>query len=643
LNKAITVQLIRKAMNWPATQIFRGHRRGRLVRHYFLTSVVLIAGGLITSGLLEIYFRYHESREHLAILQREAAAVAAVKIERFIRDVETAMKAASKGQDIADGELSANYKFELKRLFFLAPAITEAMVLDADGIKLLEMSRFRGVSDIKRDFSTSAAFQHTKRGNPYLGRVYFVHRSEPYMTIALPIEQFKGNTIGVLQAEVNLKYVWDVVSEIKPGNAGYAYAVTRSGDLIAHPDLSLVLQQRNVAQLTQVKQAFQSSISVTQPKAVAVHNLQGKEVISSYALIPSVGWAVFIERPVEDAYEPLYASVFRTSSLLLVGFGVALLATLSVGRRVVRPLETLRNGVERIRRGDLTARLDLKTGDEIEILADEFNEMATHLREAYSGLEQKVVERTRELMNANARLAESSAHKSLFLANVNHDLRTPVSAIIGYARLLRREAGGQISNLQKANLADLLNNAERLLNLIDSLLDFSRIEAGKVDVKLETVSVEEVVQTAVAAVAQTMNGGPVRLVKEINAGLPALMADREKFRQVVLNLLDNAVKFTERGEIKISVAQCDGTLKLAVSDTGIGIANEDLPHLFKEFFRGKSATRGTGLGLAIAKRFVDVLGGDIKVESRLGKGSTFTVTLPLDQSETVNPSAKLAS
>jgi signal transduction histidine kinase len=129
-------------------------------------------------------------------------------------------------------------------------------------------------------------------------------------------------------------------------------------------------------------------------------------------------------------------------------------------------------------RGDLTTRLDLKTGDEIEILADEFNEMATHLREAYSGLELKVAERTRELTNANEKLAKASEHESRFLANVNHELRTPVSAIIGYANLLMRETRGQLSPLQAENLQDLLSNAKRQLALIDSLLEFAKIEAG---------------------------------------------------------------------------------------------------------------------------------------------------------------------
>jgi len=126
--------------------------------------------------------------------------------------------------------------------------------------------------------------------------------------------------------------------------------------------------------------------------------------------------------------------------------------------------------------------------------------------------------------------------------------------------------------------------------------------------------------------------GEVQIILDIAPNIPLLRTDREKLRQIVLNLLDNAVKFTPCGEIKIAAARCNGALKLVVSDTGIGIAQEDLHHLFEEFYRSKSTTRGTGLGLAIVKKFVNVLGGEIAVESELGKGSTFTVTVPLDVS-----------
>ena len=214
-----------------------------------------------------------------------------------------------------------------------------------------------------------------------------------------------------------------------------------------------------------------------------------------------------------------------------------------------------------------------------------------------------------------------------------------MSAIIGYARLVLRATEGQISQLQRENLQDLLHNAERLLNQIDSLLEFSKIEAGKMAVHVEPVKVNEVIQGAISTIESTLNGANVRIIREIASDLPALNTDREKLRQILINLLDNAVKFTDRGEIKIAASQQNGSLQLVVSDTGIGIEKEELNQIFEAFHRGDSSSskkyRGTGLGLAIVKKFVNLLGGQVAVESEVGRGSVFTVTLPLDYGEAV--------
>jgi signal transduction histidine kinase len=241
------------------------------------------------------------------------------------------------------------------------------------------------------------------------------------------------------------------------------------------------------------------------------------------------------------------------------------------------------------------------------------------------------------LRAANVKLADASKHKSRFLANVNHELRTPLSSIIGYARLLQRETDEQITSLQRENLADLLCNAERLLGMIDSLLDLAKIESGKMDVQITPVRVEELIQAAVAVVEPMLDGNSVRLVQDVPLRMASVATDREKFRQIILNLLGNAVKFTDRGEIRVSARQENGYFKLAVADTGIGIDKADLERIFKEFDRGRLASagshRGTGLGLAIVKSLVDVLGGTIAVESAIGEGSRFIVTLPVNSQE----------
>lgn len=799
------MQIIHRLLESSFIRTLRGRRRGRLVRHYFFISAILIGGGLITSGLLEIYFRYKESLEHLSLLQQEVTTGVAFKIERFIQEIQTTMKAATRSREIALKGLSPEYKFELQKLLLIEPAITEAVALDAHGIVNMQASRLRTVlAEGKRDLSKTAAFQQAKQGTSYFSPVYFVRDSEPYMSISVPIERFAGEVIGVLQAEVNLKYIWEVVSGIKVGKAGYAFVVSGSGDLIAHPDISLVLQRLNVAQLNYVKAALQSTPGVLKPKAVVARNIQGKKVFSSYALIPSLNWAVFVERPVEEAYEPLYASILRTSSLLLIGLGMALFASFFVARRVVRPLRTLRQGVERIGGGDLGFRLELKSGDEIEVLADEFNKMASQLQDSRTNMEQKVEERTRDLAESleqqtatseilrvisssptdiqpvldavaesasrlcdatdaqinrfegdvlrrvasygsmpiphrigeeipftrgrvdgriiidrqtihvhditeveteypdakplhqlsgtrtilgtpllrkgnpigsivirrtevrpftdkqiallktfadqaviaieNVRLFHeieqksllleaANKHKSQFLANVSHELRTPLNAIIGFTRMVIRKTKDQIPQLQKDNLQKVLISSEHLLSLINDLLDLAKIESGRMEVFPESFKVEEVIQVATSTVEPMLKDGRVRLITEINRDVPTLNTDREKLKQSILNLLSNAAKFTEKGEIKVSAWHENGSLKLEVSDTGIGMKKEALENIFDEFRQADmSSSRkfgGTGLGLAIVKRFVNLLGGDIGVESEVGKGSTFTITLPL--------------
>jgi signal transduction histidine kinase/HAMP domain-containing protein len=379
-------------------ELFRGRRRGRLVRHYFVISVILLGGGLITSGLLEIYFGYWENQENVNLLQQEVAAAAAFKTEQFIQQIEAALRTATKSPEIARKGLSEEFQAELTRLLLVTPAIEEAMVLDLAGHIRLQASRFRAVlPEDKEEMPPQTAFETAKEGKSFFGPVYFARDSEPYSSIAVPIERFAGDPIGILWAKVNLKYIWEVIQEIKIGKAGYAYIVTRSGDLVAHPDLSLVLRRHNLAHLHQVGAAFQTNSTAGKGESLTAQSFQGIKVFSSSVLIPRLDWAVIIERPLAEAYEPLYASLFRTSSLLLIGLWMALLASIYVARRVVRPLRTLRLGVERIGKGDLDFRLQIKTGDEIELLADEFNKMTGALQEAYTGLEHKVVERTQEL------------------------------------------------------------------------------------------------------------------------------------------------------------------------------------------------------------------------------------------------------
>src|SRR5262249_25039787 len=261
--------LIQKLRSYIQNRRVRQKRR-HLVRNYFLISLILISGGLITSGLSELYFRYRESVVDLVRLQQEITFGVAAKIEQFVQEIERTTRGAAKSREITEKGLSPEYRFELRRLLAIAPAITEAVAIDSDGKSRVAVSRLNRILDAKIDSELPApqlapALQLTKEGKSYFNPVSFPRDCEAYMTIAVPIERYVGRAIGILQVQVNLKYVWDLVSKLKVGTEGYAYAVARNGDLIAHPEISLVLQRRNVAHLDQVRLAFQSRTCSASP------------------------------------------------------------------------------------------------------------------------------------------------------------------------------------------------------------------------------------------------------------------------------------------------------------------------------------------------------------------------------------------
>ena len=243
----------------------------------------------------------------------------------------------------------------------------------------------------------------------------------------------------------------------------------------------------------------------------------------------------------------------------------------------------------------------------------------------------------RGIEEKSQQLEVANRHKSDFLARVSHDLRTPLNAIMGFTRIVVRRMEGQMPDIQKENLQKVLISSEHLLNLINGLLDLAKIDAGKMEVSADTFRVEDIINMTTATVEPLLKDGRVRIVRDVTPDLPPLKTDRDKLKQILLNLLSNAAKFTEQGEIRVSASRENGTLKLAVSDTGIGMKQKSLEHIFEEFQQAEKTTAskygGTGLGLAIVKKFINLMGGEIVVESEEGRGSKFTITLPMERKQ----------
>jgi signal transduction histidine kinase len=784
-------------------------RRGRLelsttqsvlFRKYIVYFVALVSAALLLSGMVGLHFTYQESKAARLNLQREKANAAAGRIESFLKELERQLgwvrllPLASSNPE--------QQQLEYLKLLRLVPAVSDAALLDGTGREQLRVSR-RDPNVIAShvDFSGTQPFVHARNGHPYFGPVYFRRDSEPYMTMAV------GGLAGdgsVTLAEVNLKFIWELISEINAGKGGVAYIVDSSGHLIAHPDIGKVLQKTDLSSHWPVRVARGELQAPDGGNRVMIaRGPGGHEALIAYATIQSLDWQVFVEQPLSEALGPLYASLGRTGLLLLAGLLLSLTVSLFLARRMVTPIRAIQAGAARIAAGQLEQRIDVHTGDELEALASEFNNMARQLRESYGDLERKVEERTRdlaqslqqqtatsevlkkisrssfdlnrvleELIRSVVKLAQADAaalytrqatgiyelvvshsedagllgflesrvrqikprphtasaraiaasepaqipdvqaepgypwpdlgfrtslavpimrdgltvglivalrgvkspftakeialvttfadqagiaienvklfneianksreleianrHKSEFLANVSHELRTPLNAIIGFSEVLRERMFGELNEKQAEYLEDIHSSGRHLLALINDILNLSKIEAGRMELALACFDLRDAVNQSVSLVRERASRRDITISLEFAPEVSTCVADERKFKQIMLNLLSNSVKFTpQKGKVRIRVSRRDRMTEISVSDTGVGIAQDHLNVIFDEFRQvGADALvkhEGTGLGLALAKRFVELHGGTITVESELGAGSTFRFTLP---------------
>jgi signal transduction histidine kinase/CheY-like chemotaxis protein len=317
---------------------------------------------------------------------------------------------------------------------------------------------------------------------------------------------------------------------------------------------------------------------------------------------------------------------FQASRRIFLGFALAAIAlALLLGRTIswsiVRPIREIESRLRQIAAGDFTQRVDVDNRDELGALAANVNRTSAELAQLY-----------RDLVAA-------SEHKSAFLANMSHELRTPLNAIIGYSEMLYETAQDEGQEAFLPDLEKITQAGRHLLSLINDILDLSKIEAGRMEIYVEEVDVPALVNEVRSIVEPLAATNQNRLEIDCPEGLPPLRTDRTKLKQSLLNLLSNASKFTQGGELLLRITTADGEIAFVVRDSGIGMTEEQLSRLFQAFSQADASTTrrygGTGLGLAITKRFCEMLGGRITVESTPGEGSTFTIVLPMEQMSVV--------
>jgi signal transduction histidine kinase len=365
-------------------------KRGLFLK-YIVLFVGLVSGVLVINSALDLYFVYQDNRRASIDVQREKAEAASQKVESFVREIEHQIGWVAYPQWAA--RPVEERRFEYVRLLRQVPAITELTQLDRNGHEQLKVSRLSMDvvgSDIDR--SAEPAFKEAAPNKPYFGPVYYRKESEPYLSMAVA---HGGRNGGVTVAEINLKLILDVIAQIKVGKDGYAYVVDRLGRLVAHPDISLVLRGTDMNRLAQVKAARQDN--GVNDTALEAKDLSGRSVLSAHAEIPALNWLVFVDLPSKEALQPVIDTGLRDIALLVLGLLIAGTVAALLARRMVVPIRALQAGAQRIGSGELGHRLSIKTGDELEALANQFNRSAEALEESYATLEQRVEDRTAEL------------------------------------------------------------------------------------------------------------------------------------------------------------------------------------------------------------------------------------------------------
>lgn len=398
-------------------------------------------------------------------------------------------------------------------------------------------------------------------------------------------------------------------------------------------------------QLRESWRIFYSSLGRDQARAIAELSIRaeplGQRVIQE--LLPQVQQQ---ERSHVEAAGTRFYDVARvTGRITIVIFVVSgLLAgvlALLVSRQFTRRLDTVKRGADALAAGDLDYRIGFTAKDELGDLSRAFNNMAGHLSSARAELTQanrELAQRHQELKVLMEAAETANKAKSQFLANMSHELRTPMNAIIGYSEMLIEEAEGTVQNAFASDLQKINSAGKHLLALINDILDLSKIEAGKLELYMETFDVGEMIRDVATTMEPLVAKNANRLVIDVAPEISSIYLDLTKVRQTLFNLLSNACKFTRAGNIGLRVrpATVNGRqfIELQVADSGIGMSPEETAKVFDAFTQADTSTTrkygGTGLGLTITKKFCEMMGGEISVQSELGKGTTFTVKLPAD-------------
>ncbi len=592
----------------------------RLFVKYWWQLILALGVPLVAAVGLEAWSAYRAQLEQVKRTQAVQALALASAVESSLQR-ETQYAARLYRTPWPDRRLE-RLADDLELAISLFPAILQAQVVK-DGAERLFVAQAepRRVAEAA---DADAPLAGTTPANTFTP-VRLGLRTIPALLVGIAHDRRAGER---LEVALDLRSISDVLGQAARLDGSTIYAVSGDGSLVAHSDPAFALREKSLSAVEAVVEARRRSGEALGGLSLEARGAEGEAVLTTVQAIADTGWLLVIERPLEAAVAPVRREVWRALGMLAVALAIASLVAMLLARRLTRPVLTLGRDVERIGRGELTHRTAIRTGDEIESLGGQVNEMAARLEEYTHGLEQKVAEQTTELRKALALANDAMRARAVFLAAASHDLRQPLYAISILSDAL---AGATLPAESRAVLDKQRQAIAVLRTLFDNLLDLSRLDAGEVRPMLRSVSLREVLAPLADEYQALAVARGLAWRDDIKDAW--VETDPELLHRVAANLLSNAVRYTERGHVELAAWIEEGRAMIRVADTGIGIAPEDQARVFEEFVQlrneARDRERGVGLGLSIVRKIARLLDMRIDLASVPGEGTRVTFSIPV--------------
>lgn len=574
----------------------------RLRIKFIIIFVAIAVLPILFLGSISLYLLTESHAKDISALETQLIGQKSEEISKFFSDTlsiielkvsftQTSIIAPAEQGFILDGLFSENASFR------------EVSLIDLFGMETSK--RERGVLQPKlKDVALLPYFISAKSGNKYVSEVYQT-ADGPAMTIASPVLNRNGDIIQVLAAEVSLQSLANSISSSRIGNNGMLYVTDSTGRIIAGRQFGRDFRGVDMSKDERVMTVLKGGVfSGILPGDRFKSALLKEPVVGAGGKVIGPNWGIFVEWPITDADAVLNDVRGQVMSFAWAGILIMLLLAPLLAARFSRTIEELKNGAKRIEKGDFTKKLEIKTGDEFEELGNSFNQMSVGL------------EKLQELRND-------------FVYLVTHELRSPVTVIKGLLSMIREGSAGPVTVPVAEFIDRLWKSSDYLADLINDLLDVARFEAGQMKFELAQVDVGTLCRTVLSEMSNFAIEHKVTLVSPVENGI-FVKADELRLKQVITNLVSNGIKYNRPdGELHVGLKNEAGKIAVSFTDSGVGISPEDQKKLFEKFFRAgtEKAVKGTGLGLFITKQFIEAMNGSISMNSVLGKGTTFTVTL----------------